>query len=372
MARKYDVVVTNPPYMGSSGMGARLAEFVKKQYPDSKSDMSTVFMQKCMDYCTESGYMSMINIPVWMFLSSYEKLRKDIIEKKTIVSMAHFGRGIFGSDFGTTSFVISNKHVSKYLGSYRRLFEKQGAVDSVEQKEEWYLEGKGRFVARQDNFEKIPGAPVAYWVSEKFIEAYDRGISIDEISDFTGSQHKTADNDRFLRFIWEVQSKKIEEKEWIFYAKGGEYRKWYGNVNLVVDWSQQAIKFYCKNTTSNMIKEKYWYKEGITYTSLTSGMTGFRYLQDNGIFDIKGPSIIDVKELWYCLGFFNTCISDYYLKLLNPTITIQVKDVKNIPIIIDEIKKEDINRKVKMNVENSKRDWDSFETSWGFKKHPLM
>ena len=121
-----------------------------------------------------------------------------------------------------------------------------------------------------------------------------------------------------------------------------------------------------------MIKEKYWYKEGITYTSLTSGMTGFRYLQDNGIFDIKGPSIIDVKELWYCLGFFNTCISDYYLKLLNPTITIQVKDVKNIPIIIDEIKKEDINRKVKMNVENSKRDWDSFETSWGFKKHPLM
>ena len=372
MARKYDIVVTNPPYMGSSGMGARLAEFVKKQYPDSKSDMSTVFMQKCMDYCTESGYMSMINIPVWMFLSSYEKLRKDIIEKKTIVSMAHFGRGIFGSDFGTTSFVISNKHVSKYLGSYRRLFEKQGAVDSVEQKEEWYLEGKGRFVARQDNFEKIPGAPVAYWVSEKFIEAYDRGISIDEISDFTGSQHKTADNDRFLRFIWEVQSKKIEEKEWIFYAKGGEYRKWYGNVNLVVDWSQQAIKFYCKNTTSNMIKEKYWYKEGITYTSLTSGMTGFRYLQDNGIFDIKGPSIIDVKELWYCLGFFNTCISDYYLKLLNPTITIQVKDVKNIPIIIDEIKKEDINRKVKMNVENSKRDWDSFETSWGFKKHPLM
>ena len=372
MARKYDVVVTNPPYMGSSGMGARLAEFVKKQYPDSKNDMSTVFMQQCMNYCTGNGYVSMINIPVWMFLSSYEKLRKDIIEKKTIVSMAHFGRGVFGSDFGTTSFVISNRHISGYLGSYRRLFEKQGAVDSIEQKEKWYLEGKGSFSARQDNFEKIPGAPVAYWVSEKFIEAYDRGISIDEISDFTGSQHKTADNDRFLRFIWEVQSKKIEEKEWIFYAKGGEYRKWYGNVNLVVDWSQQAIKFYCKNTTSNMIKEKYWYKEGITYTSLTSGMTGFRYLQDNGIFDIKGPSIIDVKELWYCLGFFNTCISDYYLKLLNPTITIQVKDVKNIPIIIDEIKKEDINRKVKMNVENSKRDWDSFETSWGFKKHPLM
>ena len=375
MARKYDVVVTNPPYMGSSGMGARLAEFVKKQYPDSKSDLFAVFMERGLDWVKESGYTSMITMESWMFLSSFENLRKKVLNQTDITTMVHMpylGKGgtSLGINFGTAATVLCKEHIRGYIGIFDRISyyetDDDGVPFTFPVENEYYKK------AKVDNFEKIPGAPVAYWVSEKFIEAYDRGISIDEISDFTGSQHKTADNDRFLRFIWEVQSKKIVEKEWIFYAKGGEYRKWYGNVNLVVDWSQQAIKFYCKNTTSNMIKEKYWYKEGITYTSLTSGMTGFRYLQDNGIFDIKGPSIIDVKELWYCLGFFNTCISDYYLKLLNPTITIQVKDVKNIPIIIDEIKKEDINRKVKMNVENSKRDWDSFETSWGFKKHPLM
>lgn len=375
MAQKYDVVVTNPPYMGSSGMGARLAELVKKQYPDSKSDLFAVFMERGLDWVKESGYTSMITMESWMFLSSFENLRKKVLNQTDITTMVHMpylGKGgtSLGINFGTAATVLCKQHIRGYIGTFDRISyyetDDDGVPFTFPVENEYYKK------AKVDNFEKIPGAPVAYWVSEKFIEAYDRGISIDEISDFTGSQHKTADNDRFLRFIWEVQSKKIVEKEWIFYAKGGEYRKWYGNVNLVVDWSQQAIKFYCKNTTSNMIKEKYWYKEGITYTSLTSGMTGFRYLQDNGIFDIKGPSIIDVKELWYCLGFFNTCISDYYLKLLNPTITIQVKDVKNIPIIIDEIKKEDINRKVKMNVENSKRDWDSFETSWGFKKHPLM
>ena len=369
MARKYDVVVTNPPYMGSSGMGARLAEFVKKQYPDSKSDLFAVFMERGREYTKIGGYCCMVTMQSWMFLSSFEKLRGTIMKNQTITTLMHMENMVLGIAFGTAVSVLKNEHIAGYKGTYNHI-----KLEDIEDGEPKDFPVKGNRFAQvsSDNFEKIPGAPVAYWVSEKFIEAYDRGISIDEISDFTGSQHKTADNDRFLRFIWEVQSKKIEEKEWIFYAKGGEYRKWYGNVNLVVDWSQQAIKFYCKNTTSNMIKEKYWYKEGITYTSLTSGMTGFRYLQDNGIFDIKGPSIIDVKELWYCLGFFNTCISDYYLKLLNPTITIQVKDVKNIPIIIDEIKKEDINRKVKMNVENSKRDWDSFETSWGFKKHPLM
>lgn len=369
MARKYDVVVTNPPYMGSSGMGARLAEFVKKQYPDSKSDLFAVFMERGREYTKIGGYCCMVTMQSWMFLSSFEKLRGTIMKNQTITTLMHMENMVLGIAFGTAVSVLKNEHIAGYKGTYNHI-----KLEDIEDGEPKDFPVKGNRFAQvsSDNFEKIPGAPVAYWVSEKFIEAYDRGISIDEISDFTGSQHKTADNDRFLRFIWEVQSKKIVEKEWIFYAKGGEYRKWYGNVNLVVDWSQQAIKFYCKNTTSNMIKEKYWYKEGITYTSLTSGMTGFRYLQDNGIFDIKGPSIIDVKELWYCLGFFNTCISDYYLKLLNPTITIQVKDVKNIPIIIDEIKKEDINRKVKMNVENSKRDWDSFETSWGFKKHPLM
>ena len=388
MARKYDVVVTNPPYMGSSGMGARLAEFVKKQYPDSKSDMSTVFMQKCMDYCTESGYMSMINIPVWMFLSSYEKLRKDIIEKKTIVSMAHFGRGIFGSDFGTTSFVISNKHVSKYLGSYRRLFEKQGAVDSVEQKEEWYLEGKGRFVARQDSFEKIPGAPVAYWVSEKMMEAFEKGVLLGTVADARQGL-ATADNNRFLREWYEIDVDKImfhakscEEakesgKKWFPYNKGGEFRKWYGNNDFVVNWENDGyeIKHFADEKgkiRSYTRNPQYYFRECLSWSLVSSSVAAFRYKPNGNIFDVAGMSCFSDENLLYLLSLCNTKIAMEILSIIAPTINYQCGDIANIPVIDSVANRELIEEKTKENINVSTKDWDSFETSWDFRRHPLI
>ncbi len=372
LAQKYEVVVTNPPYMGSSGMGAKLSAYVKQNYPDTKSDMSTVMMEKTLAMCSENGFMAMINIPVWMFLSSYEKLRNNILRQNSYVNMLHFGRGVFGSDFGTTAFVIGKKHINNYLASYRRLFEKQGAVDSVDVKEKWFFECRGEHVAKQENFAKIPGAPVAYWVSENFRKAFELGTSIDSISDFTGSQHKTADNEKYTKLFWEICNKDIDNKAWIFYIKGGEYRKWYGNIDLVVDWRENAKKFYKNNVTSNMIKEKYCFNEGITYTSLTSATNGFRYLPPIGTFDIKGPSIVNVEHQNYCLGFFNTKIANRILKLLNPTITLQVKDVKNTPIIFNDEKILAVEKLVKHNIEYAKSDWDAFETSWDFTKHPLL
>ena len=372
LAQKYEVVVTNPPYMGSSGMGAKLSAYVKQNYPDTKSDMSTVMMEKTLAMCSENGFMAMINIPVWMFLSSYEKLRNNILRQNSYVNMLHFGRGVFGSDFGTTAFVIGKKHINNYLASYRRLFEKQGAVDSVDVKEKWFFECRGEHVAKQENFAKIPGAPVAYWVSENFRKAFELGTSIDSISDFTGSQHKTADNEKYTKLFWEICNKDIDNKAWIFYIKGGEYRKWYGNIDLVVDWRENAKKFYKNNVTSNMIKEKYCFNEGITYTSLTSATNGFRYLPPIGTFDIKGPSIVNVEHQNYCLGFFNTKIANRILKLLNPTITLQVKDVKNTPIIFNDEKILAVEKLVKHNIEYAKSDWDAFETSWDFTKHPLV
>ena len=372
LAQKYEVVVTNPPYMGSGGMGAKLSAYVKQNYPDTKSDMSTVMMEKTLAMCSENGFMAMINIPVWMFLSSYEKLRNNILRQNSYVNMLHFGRGVFGSDFGTTAFVIGKKHINNYLASYRRLFEKQGAVDSVDVKEKWFFECRGEHVAKQENFAKIPGAPVAYWVSENFRKAFELGTSIDSISDFTGSQHKTADNEKYTKLFWEICNKDIDNKAWIFYIKGGEYRKWYGNIDLVVDWRENAKKFYKNNVTSNMIKEKYCFNEGITYTSLTSATNGFRYLPPIGTFDIKGPSIVNVEHQNYCLGFFNTKIANRILKLLNPTITLQVKDVKNTPIIFNDEKILAVEKLVKHNIEYAKSDWDAFETSWDFTKHPLV
>ena len=372
MAQKYDVVVTNPPYMGGANMNARLSEFVKKHYPDTKSDMSTVMMERTLQMCKPNGFMSMINIPVWMFLSSYEKLREHLIAENTIINMVHPGRGIFGSDFGTTTFVIEKNYVPGYAGFYCRLFNKQGEVQSIEEREQAFISGKGRYTALQSNFSKIPGSPVAYWVSDKFIAAFEKGISIDKISDFTGSQHKTADNEKYLRYWWGISRREIDNHDWIFYIKGGEYRKWYGNIDLVVDWRDAARNFYSTNPTSNMIKEKYWFAEGITYTSLTSSVNGFRFLPSIGVFDIKGPSIVRVQHLEYCLGFFNTKIAMLFFKLLNPTITLQVKDVKNTPIIIDNAKIPTVKELVEKNISLSKRNWDSYENSWDFQRHPLI
>ena len=374
LAQKYDVVCTNPPYMGAGNMGSILSQFVKNNYPNSKSDLSTVLMEKTLSMCKPNGYISMINIPVWMFLSSYQNLREKLIRENTFVSMVHPGRGIFGSDFGTTSFVICKQHIDGYIGHYRRLFDKQGEVESIEEREQHFFEGRGRFYAKQSNFSKIPGSPVAYWVSENFIRAFEKGISIDDISDYTGSQNKTADNERFLRQHWEVAYPNVGKgNKWIFYAKGGDYRKHYGNLNLVVDWSHKARTFYKNNPTSNLLSEQYWYKEGITYTMLTSKGPNFRYMPACGVFDMGGPTICNLGDnIFYVLAFLNSIVAENYLKLLNPTINLQAKDVKALPLIIAKEHGFKIDLTEKANKELSKTDWDSFETSWDFVRHPIV
>ena len=373
LVQKYDVVVTNPPYMGAGNMGARLAGFAKANYPDSKADLSTVFMEKALFLNKPDGFMAMINIPVWMFLSSFEKLREKLIKNNTFISMVHPGRGIFGSDFGTTTFVLGKKHIDGYRGCYRRLFDKQGEVESIEVREQRFFEGRGKYTAKQSDFSKIPGSPVAYWASRNFIDAFSKGISIDKISLYTGSQNITADNERFLRYLWEVNKTDVgENHKWVFYIKGGTFRKWYGNIELLVNWSDEARNYYRTNPTSNLLGKQYRFKEGITYTELTSGANSFRYLPPIAVFDKKGPCIVDVKHKEYCLAFFNTCVAREYFKLLNPSITLQVKDVKNTPLIIDENKINTVKYLCKSNIDSCRTDWDSFETSWDFEIHPIV
>ena len=371
LARKYDVVVTNPPYMGSSGMNPLLTNYVKTNYPDSKSDLFACFIERCGQMAKKNGYQAMITQHAWMFLSSFEKLRTKLLSVD-IVNMAHLGARAFeeigGEVVQTTSFVIRKSHIADYKGEYCRLIE----PTTQQGKEDMFLAGENRYEADQSNFSKIPGSPVAYWVGEKFVKAFENGISVDMISDFTGSQHKTADNDRFLRFFWEVDKNKIKEKAWIFYIKGGEFRKWHGNIDLVVDWTKTAIEYYNTNATSNMIKERYWFQAGITYTSLSSTANGFRYLPPIGVFDIKGPSFIKVQNMEYCLAFFNSVVAHSYFKLLNPTITLQVKDVKNTPLIIKDEKVQEVSMLASQNINLSKTDWDSYETSWDFKRNPLI
>ena len=282
LAQKYEVVVTNPPYMGSSGMGAKLSAYVKQNYPDTKSDMSTVMMEKTLAMCSENGFMAMINIPVWMFLSSYEKLRNNILRQNSYVNMLHFGRGVFGSDFGTTSFVIGKKHINNYLASYRRLFEKQGAVDSIDVKEKWFFEGKGKYDAKQENFAKIPGAPVAYWVSNFGIFNF---TTLSEYYESAG-RNKTHNNELYVRNWWEIS----DRQRWQPYDNGGAFRRWYGNNLDLVDWSSSAKDNYASH--GGLYNQKFNGKSGICWNLITSSINGFRLKQADHHFSSAAPTII--------------------------------------------------------------------------------
>lgn len=366
LAQKYEVVVTNPPYMGASNMNPKLAAYVKKNYPDSKSDMSTVMMEKTLSMCTENGYMTMINIPVWMFLSSYEKLRNNILKSNSYVNMLHFGRGVFGSDFGTTAFVISKKHIADYLASYRRLFEKQGAVDSVEVKEQWFFAGKGKYVAKQENFAKIPGAPVAYWASKKVFNVF---INNEKLSSFASPKQGTTTgcNDLFLRFWFEICK---NDNKWYKCLKGGAYRKWYGNHEYLIDWEDNGkrIRSLGRATIRNSDK---LFEEGISWSRVTIGASSFRYMPEGYFFEsASGVCFPKKKNIFFTLGLLNSKVILGFSQMLNPTATLQSGDLGKIPVSVQRC--EAITPKVQQNITLSKSDWDSFETSWDFTCHPLL
>ena len=382
LAQKYDVVVTNPPYMGGAGMNARLAEYIKSTYPNTKSDMSTVFMEKTVKMCSRTSYMSMINIPVWMFLTSYEKLRESLIAQNTFTNMVHFGRGVFGSDFGTTAFVIAKAHIKEYKGTYCRLFEKQGAVDSVETKEKWFLEGMGRFVANQSNFSIIPGSPVAYWVSSAFLRAFETGVLLGKIADAKQGV-ATADNNRFLRFWNEVSINKvsfhtrsheeaaISREKWFPYNKGGDFRKWYGNNEFVVNWEHDGAEL--KQFKGSVLRNpSYYFKECFSWSLISSSVAAFRYKPAGQIFDVAGMSCFaSEKQLNYLLALCNTKVVMKVLEVIAPTINYQCGDIANIPVIQDG-DTDKICEVTQENISISKTDWDSYETSWDFKRNPLV
>lgn len=377
LAQKYDVVCTNPPYMGASGMGAKLSDFVKNNYPDSKSDLSTAFMEQTIHLCNEHGYMSMINIPVWMFLSSYEKLRQKMIESNTFINMVHPGRGIFGSDFGTTTFVIQKTHIPGYIGSYRRLFDKQGEVESIEERKQAFLSEKGSFTAQQDNFSKIPGSPVAYWVTDNFFQVFENGELISKNA--TPKQGmSTCDVNRFVKLWSEVDITKSNlfntknHNRWVRYNKGGEYRRWYGNRDYVVLWNGNGNLL--KANKAALRNQDSYFDEFIAWTKISSTLTGFRNFESDFLFDGAGGSLFlnDNKEKNYYLGFLNSKPCSVILNIISPTLNFNESHIGSLPLIKKSEYFAKVNELVEKNIELSRKDWDSFETSWDFKRHPLV
>lgn len=374
LGQKYDVVVTNPPYMGSGNMGSCLSAYIKKHYPNTKSDLSTVFMELALNMNKTYGYVSMINIPVWMFISSYSSLRNDILQKNSLINMLHLGRGVFGSDFGTTAFVISKYQYPNYISTFQKLYLVHGAVDTVEQKEKWFFKKIGLFYICQSQFCLIPGKPFAYWVSQNFIKSFSTGQLIGDKGQVSEGI-KTGDNEKFLRLWYEVSKNNFsfalqnEGYKWYPYHKGGDFRKWYGNNIYAVNWENDGYAIKHQGNSGLQGKAMY-FASVIGYSKISARGNPLRYFDEGVLFDSMAPSLLLRNDQLYTLGLLNSAVGVYFIRVLNPTMATQVGDIKNIPVVIGQ--REQVEKLVVDCISISKSDWNLVETSWNFAKHPLI
>ena len=380
MAQKYDVVVTNPPYMNNSGMTSSLSGYLGKHYPDTRSDLSTVFMEKTLKMCKKNGHMAMINIPVWMFITSYKKLRENIISQKSIVNMLHLGRGVFGSDFGTTSFVILNAKVPEHNAKFKKLYLRQGEVDSVEEKERMFFSQIGDYISKQDSFSAIPDSPIAYWASNELLYDFSIGKLVSKYAQPRQGM-STCDVNRFTKLWYEVKVsdtnifKEENIAKWVRYNKGGSFRKWYGNKEYVVYWGGDGSALL-ENGALLRNREAY-FKPFIAWTKISSAGTGFRKFEDNYLFDGAGGSLFLASSAIteeYLLGLLNSKVNTLILNLISPTLNFNENHIGSIPVIESENEHEKarIKELVSDAVRLAQQDWDSFETSWDFMTHPLV
>ena len=354
-------------------MNSNLKDYLKHNFKNTKNDLSTVFMERSFDFAKEYGFISMINIPVWMFISSYEKLRTIIIEEKTFINMLHLGRGIFGSDFGTTAFVLQNNLIKDYKSTFKQLYEDKGAVDSVEKKEEMFFNDRNHYVSNQKNFKKIPGNPIAYWVTNLNIFDYPMLKKFASVKEGV----KTANNDYFIKFWFEVNINKTNIHQdfnnhikWVKHTKGGLFRKWYGNNDFVLNYENDGYELKSFKNAS-LTSEENFFKPNITWNRISSSLTSFRYTEEGFIPNMAGLSLYS-ENLLYLLGLLNSNVSVYLLNIINPTLNFPPGVISKIPINFSENKMNIIESLVQENIFLCKNDWDDFETSWDFKSHPLL
>ena len=371
LAKQYDAVIANPPYMGGKGMNTALKDFAKKKFPDSKSDLFAMFIERGFVWCKDNGFNSMVTMQSWMFLSSYEAMREKLLQDRTIQTMAHLGARAFpeisGEVVQATAFVMQGKHLNGFKPVFFRLVDTE-----KDQKENELKAGLNRFDSTiQDDFKKIPGSPVAYWVSEKVREIF----SLEKIGALLKSdgQLLTGNNEKFLRNFWEIKANEVgHDKNWKLHHKGGDYRKWYGNVEWVVAWDLNTREHYRKDKIARIPKEEVWDLEGVTWSTITSANASFRKVLWFESFNKAAPTLLgkDPQDIDLCLGILNSKISEKLLKILNPTVNCLVEDIEAIPIL--KINSLDFIENVRRCVLLSKGDWDSYENSWDFTQNPII
>lgn len=390
LAQKYDAVITNPPYMSVSVASPKLQAFIKKHYVDGRSDLFAVFIEKCKSMLKRNGFQAMITMHSWMFLSSFENLREKILAIDT-VNMAHLGARAFeeigGEVVQTCSFVFRKSHIRDYRSVYCRLVE----PTTQDGKKEMYLSGEGRFIAKQNDFAKIPGAPIIYNFSDETLSLYDSSPKISQVG-ITRLGMTTANNELFVRLWHEVNiqnclmdassAEQVMElgRKWVPYNKGGFFRKWYGNLDCLVNWDRDGyeIKHYGEaegHIRSTVPNTEYYFRECGTWSKVSSGNFAMRYRPNGSIFDVAGACLFAPthNDLLLLMGFMNSAVAKYLLSSLSPTMNFEGGQISNLPVAVDRITdKDQVTNLVSHNIKQSKCDWDAFEISWDFIKHPLV
>ncbi len=390
LSQKYHVVVANPPYMGGGNMNGKLSDFAKKQYPNSKADLFSMFIERGFSWVCNLGYVSMVTMQSWMFLSSFEKMREQLLKGSAIECMAHMANMVMGIAFGTSATVWKKNPIVSIRGAY--CFIEYEDLDGSkpkrfppqnERNQRAFKENNmdGFYRVSADDFQKIPGSPIAYWVSDKGFEIFRENRSLSAVCKPTQGL-ATADNERFLR-IWSEVSishigfglgnrKQAEEskKKWFPYNKGGEFRKWYGNHNHLLNWENDGREIFSCQPKSVIRNPSYYFKESVSWSKISSGKPAFRLFPKGFIFDVAGTSIFSPSDnlLYLTLGYTNSIVARKVLEVLSPTLNFEVGHIASLPFnqYIGDI--EEINQLITM----SKSDWDSYETSWDFTSLPLL
>lgn len=366
MIQKYDVVIANPPYMGNKAMNEKLGDYVKKEYPNSKADLCTIFIEKCSELCKRERYTAMITMHSWMFLSSFENLRKEMIETKEIDTLVHLGTRAFeeigGEVVQTVSWVMKN-NTPKVKGQYIRLVD----YNQADWKETEFFNEKNRYISNQMDFEKIPGSPIAYWIYQKMFNIFKTQKSLKKFCESAG-RTKTHNDQKYLRNIWEINKK---NNNWKLCNKGGNARKWYGNLEHVINWSRVAIEEYSKH--GGMRNSKYENSYGITWGIITSSKTTYRLKIENSEYTSAAPVVIlnQIEYTLYLLAFLNSKITEYIVSIINPTLNLSVGEILKLPFVESNLKNK-IDYLAETCVNISQQEWDSRETSWDFEKSPLL
>lgn len=392
MSDKYEVCVTNPPYLGRKGMNKLLIEYLDRIYPKSKNDLYSVFIDKCRRMTDKNKFLSMITQQSWMFLSSFEKLRLYLLDSITITSMLHLGARAFeeinGEVVQSTTFTLRKSNNSKYKATYVKL----NAVMNSKKKENEFFNEKNIFHTNSNLYKKLPSSSIAYWISEKMEEIFEKNEKLENKADIKQGM-ATCNNDRFLRLWFEVIANKCKYnslnsedaensmKKWFPYLKGGTFRKWYGNYEYVVNWYNNGKEI--KKFTEELNKEKpggriknqeYYFREGLTWSAMSSGVISFRIVKKGFLFDTKGsvcfPKNSTDNEM--ILGMLNSKVISRQLEFLAPTLDFNPFAIKNLAVKMLNVNSEEVKGNIKNLICLSKKEWDSFETSWDFKKHPLL